>query len=82
MYIKLEILTPEKSLFTGRIASLKVPGKKGSFMVYKNHAPLVSTLSHGTIKILKKDFNEENIEVSGGVIEVKQNNIVVLAEVD
>ncbi|MBN2485314.1 MAG: ATP synthase F1 subunit epsilon [Bacteroidales bacterium] len=78
--MKLEILTPEKCLFKGDIKSISVPGKKGSFMVLRNHAPIISTLSKGDILFMTKDFKEEVIPVVGGVIEVKSNRIVVLAD--
>jgi F-type H+-transporting ATPase subunit epsilon len=79
--VNLEILTPEKSLFKGEIHSVSVPGKKGSFMVLKNHAPIISTLIEGSILIQTKDYKEESISISGGVIEVKDNIIVVLADI-
>lgn len=79
--MELEILTPEKKLFKGEVHSVSLPGKKGTFMVLKNHAPIISTLSKGTIIIETKDYKEEKISVSGGVIEVKNNLIIVLADV-
>lgn len=79
--MNLEILTPEKSLFKGEIHSVSVPGKKGSFMVLKNHAPIISTLIKGSISIQTKDYKEESISISGGVIEVKDNVIVILADI-
>ena len=79
--MKLEILTPDKSLFTGEVISVTVPGKKGPFMVLKNHAPIVSTLTKGDILISAQHNKEEKISISGGVVEVKQNNIIVLADV-
>jgi F-type H+-transporting ATPase subunit epsilon len=79
--LKLEVLTPDKSLFKGKVRSITVPGKKGSFMVLINHAPIVSTLSRGDILITTHEYKEEKITIRGGVIEVKQNNIVVLADI-
>ena len=79
--MKLEVLTPEKSLFTGKIRSVTVPGKKGSFMVLNNHAPIVSTLSKGEILITTQEYKEEKITISGGVVEVKRNEIIVLADI-
>ncbi len=79
--MKLEILTPEKKLFKGEVRSVSLPGKKGSFMILDNHAPIVSTLAKGTITVLTKDYKEENINVLGGVIEANRNNIIVLADV-
>jgi F-type H+-transporting ATPase subunit epsilon len=79
--VNLEILTPEKSLFKGKVQSVAVPGKKGSFMILRNHAPIISTLSKGKIDIVTRDYKEESLEISGGVIEVKDNTIIVLADI-
>jgi F-type H+-transporting ATPase subunit epsilon len=78
--LKLEILTPDKSLFEGEIQSVTVPGEKGSFMVLHNHAPIVSTLTKGNISILTKDYKEESFPINDGIIEVKSNLIVILAD--
>ena len=51
-------------------------------MVLNNHAPIVSTLSKGDILITTQEYKEEKITISGGVIEVKQNKIIVLADVN
>lgn len=79
--MNLEILTPEKSLFKGEIHSVSLPGKKGSFTVLKNHAPLISTLTKGSIAFQTKDYKEESVLITGGVMEVKNNSIIVLADV-
>jgi len=78
--LNLEIITPGKKIFDGRIRSVKVPGKKGSFSVLRNHAPLISTLDKGTVKIVSGTEETINIEVQGGIIEVKQNKIIILAD--
>ena len=78
--MRLEVLTPEKTLFKGEISSINVPGAKGTFTVLHNHAPIVSTLEKGQIRIEAKDSKDEVIEISGGIIEVKKNKIIVLAD--
>jgi F-type H+-transporting ATPase subunit epsilon len=80
--VKLEIITPEKKLFDGEINSITVPGSKGPFMVLHNHAPLISTLDKGQIKIVTKSSQEEFLDIEGGVIEVQRNNIIVLADMN
>lgn len=77
----LEIITPEKKLFEGEVKSIQVPGTKGLFTILKNHAPIISTLDTGKIKI--KDSKDEisYFMIEGGIIEAKSNNIIVLAEV-
>jgi F-type H+-transporting ATPase subunit epsilon len=76
----LEIISPDKSLYSGEILSIRVPGSKGSFEILNNHAPIISTLEGGVIDILEKNGNRTSFEVDGGVIEAKNNKIIVLAE--
>jgi len=76
----LEIITPEKKLFAGEIKLIKVPGSKGSFEILKNHAPIISTLESGNVKILSPEGAETNFMIGGGVIEAKENKIILLAE--
>jgi len=78
--MKIEIVTPDKKIFDGEIKSVRVPGKKGSFQVLKDHAPIVSTLDSGTVRMVDQDNNEVTYEISGGVIEVKANKIILLAD--
>ena len=82
MIVKLEIITPEKKIFDGEINSIKVPGSKGSFTVLKNHAPLISTLGKGIVTITAKSSKTEEIKIASGIIEVKKNNIILLADLD
>ena len=58
---------------------MKVPGSSGSFEVLKNHAPIISTLDSGTIKIITDRDQKETIEINSGIIEVKTNKITILA---
>ena len=76
----LDIISPDKNLYSGEVISITVPGSKGSFEILKNHAPIISTLEKGNISILGKDGKRENFEIDGGVIEAKKNKIIVLAE--
>jgi F-type H+-transporting ATPase subunit epsilon len=78
--MKIEIITPDKKVFEGDIKSIRVPGKKGSFQVLKDHAPIISTLQNGPVIIVDQDGTETNFEINGGVIEVKSNTIILLAE--
>lgn len=78
--MRLEIFTPEKKLYEGKINSINVPGTKGAFAVLHNHAPIISTLSKGQIKIINEHSKTEIINIEGGIIEVKKNIIVILAD--
>lgn len=76
----LEIITPEKELFKGEIISVKFPGTNGGFEVLNNHAPIISTLSKGEIKVNTEGKDTQKFEINGGVIEMKNNKIIVLAD--
>lgn len=78
--MQLKIITPEEQLFEGEIKLIQVPGKKGAFEVLKNHAPIISTLVKGKVKVVKPDGEKQFFDIPGGVIQVKQNNIIVLTE--
>lgn len=78
--MKIEILTPDKKIFEGEIKSVRVPGSKGSFQVLKDHAPIISTLDPGSVIIVDQANNETLFEIGSGVIEVRTNKIILLAE--
>jgi F-type H+-transporting ATPase subunit epsilon len=76
----LEIITPEKKVFEGDIKLVQLPGTKGAFEILKNHAPIISTLEKGKIKVEDAAGKEHFFDVDGGVIENKANKIIVLVE--
>ncbi len=77
----LEILTPEKKLFTGEVYGVQLPGIYGLFEVLDKHAPLVSALKEGKLKILKdKNNTTETYAIQGGFVEVLNNKTTVLVE--
>ncbi len=78
--MKIEILTPDSKIYEGEIESVRVPGKKGSFQVLKDHAPIISTLEKGMVHIIDNSGKESIFEIDGGVIEVKANKIILLSE--
>lgn len=75
----LEIITPDKTIFEGEIISATFPGSKGSFQVLKGHAALISPLEKGKV-IYRTATNEQEIAVNGGIVEVLNNKIILLAE--
>jgi len=77
--VKLEIITPEKRLFEGKVKLVQVPGAKGSFEILPNHAPIISTLTSGTIKVITEADKQELINIASGIVEVKANVISILA---
>jgi F-type H+-transporting ATPase subunit epsilon len=76
----LEILTPEKKLFSGDVYGVQLPGITGLFEVLDKHAPLVSALGKGNLKILKSKNDFENYTIQGGFVEVLNNKATVLLE--
>jgi len=76
----LEIITPDKMVFEGEVSLIRLPGSKGAFEILQNHAPIISTLEKGTIKIEDDKHKEHFFEVDGGVVENKGNKIIVLIE--
>ena len=76
----LEIITPEKKAFEGEVTSVKFPGISGGFEILNNHAPIISALEKGDIRVITADKKTENFAINGGVIEMQNNKIIVLAE--
>lgn len=76
----LEIITPEKTVFSGEIQLVQVPGTKGSFEILNNHAPIISSLQAGRIRYITSNGQEKTVEINGGVIEAKNNHITILGE--
>jgi F-type H+-transporting ATPase subunit epsilon len=80
--MKLDIITPERKIYQGDVYGIIVPGVSGYFELLDNHAPIVAALGSGTIKILKDKTgaNREEYKVSGGFVEMSNNNTMVLLE--
>lgn len=76
----LEILTPEKKLYSGEVYGVQLPGIDGLFEILDKHAPLVSALREGKLKILVDKNESENYSIRGGFVEVLQNKATVLVE--
>lgn len=90
----LEIISPEATLFSGEIEALSLPGTNGSFQLLENHAPIVSTLQAGIVKIkgnihlnesIKDQFervskDETLYSISSGTVEVSNNKIILLSD--
>ena len=76
----LEIVTPDKSVYSGKVKLVQLPGTKGSFEILNNHAPVISTLDKGKIKVEEESGQVLFFEIDGGVVENNNNKIIVLAE--
>ena len=75
----LEILTPDKKVFEGDVTIATFPGADGSFQVMDNHAPLISLLKEGPVEYKSKEASN-SLEITGGVVEVLNNKVVLLAD--
>jgi F-type H+-transporting ATPase subunit epsilon len=74
------IISPEKTLFEGEAESVILPGTEGSFGVLNHHMPFVSILKQGRIEWYDKNRNRSEIEIKGGVAEVRDNKLTVLVD--
>lgn len=76
----LEIITPSKIGYKGNITSVTVPGTKGNFQILINHAPIISSLEIGEVKIEEPNGDKLHFATSGGTVEVSENKVIILAE--
>jgi F-type H+-transporting ATPase subunit epsilon len=77
---KLEIVTPQRIVYNGSVVSFTAPGTVGSFQVLHNHAPLLSSIGIGQIKVVDDRGQEARYATSGGFVEVRENHVVTIAE--
>jgi F-type H+-transporting ATPase subunit epsilon len=75
----LDILTPEKKLFSGEASLVQLPGVDGSFEILNNHAPIISALKSGKVRV-KSAEGEKSFSIGGGFVECLNNKVIVCAE--
>jgi F-type H+-transporting ATPase subunit epsilon len=75
-----DILTPESTLFSGEAMYVFLPGSNGSLGVLNRHAPLISSLKRGILRVKDHQGKEHRFEVNGGTVEVLKNKVIILAE--
>jgi F-type H+-transporting ATPase subunit epsilon len=78
--MKIEIINPDKTIFTGDADLVQIPGKDGLFAILNNHAPLIAVLKKGRVRIVDKEKKTQFFDIKGGVIEVLKNKVLILAE--
>ena len=76
----LEIVTPDKNIFSGDIELIRLPGSKGAFEILNNHAPIISTLGKGEIKVIDEEKKVYHFPIDHGVVECIDNKVVVLVD--
>ncbi|WP_430812510.1 MULTISPECIES: ATP synthase F1 subunit epsilon [unclassified Carboxylicivirga] len=73
-----EIVTPVKVIYDETVGLITVPGEKGQFTLLKNHAPIISALTKGKIRVISKTGREEYYDCDGGVLECENNRVIIL----
>ena len=76
----IEIITPDTVLYQGEAKAVVFPGIDGSFEILNSHAALISALANGNIKLTDASDKVENFAINGGVVEILNNKVLVLAE--
>ncbi len=76
----LEIISPDAIIYTGNVTLVQLPGIDGSFELMDNHAPIISVLKLGKIKVIDENNKTQDFDIKGGVLEVVNNRAIVLAE--
>lgn len=77
-----EIVTPDKTIYNGEVTLVSVPGVMGSFEILNSHAPIISALGKGQVRIVEDnaEHSEQLFDVESGIVEVKSNKVNVLIE--
>ena len=76
-YLKLNIISPEKSLFKGEVSEVTLPGTLAPFTILPDHAPIISSLEKGKILFIGKDGKSQEVEIDGGFVEMSNGNVTV-----
>lgn len=78
--MKVQIITPDENLYSGDASSIVAPGIDGSLGILENHAPIITTLAEGQVKLTESNGKDLSFDVKGGVLEVNNNKVIILAE--
>lgn len=78
--MKVDIITPDSKVFSGEVTSVSLPGANGSFQILNNHTNLISSLEAGLLTTVTESGETKELNISGGVVEVLKNEVIVLAE--
>ena len=78
--IHVDVVSAEEAIFSGEAKFVALPGEAGELGIYPKHAPLITRIKPGAVRILKSDDTEEFVFVAGGILEIQPNVITVLAD--
>lgn len=76
----IDIISPDKTIFSGEVKSVVLPGSEGNFGILNKHAAMISTLRKGKIKVIDSQSQTQYFDISGGVAEVNNNKVIALVE--
>jgi len=79
--LRLKIVTPEKIVFKGEVESVVVPGTRSNFEILTDHAPIISSIEKGIVAYGKIGPGKQTLEIKGGFVEVKKNEVNICAEI-
>jgi F-type H+-transporting ATPase subunit epsilon len=77
--MQLDIITADKTLFSGEIEMVTLPGTDGTFQILKGHAAIVSSLIKGQVVVKGTENGNQSFDITGGIVEILNNKVVVLA---
>lgn len=78
--MKVKITKPDSTVYEGEAKLLQLPGSGGLFEILKNHAPIISSLGKGTIRLVTNDDETKTFDIRGGVVKGQQNDILILVQ--
>ena len=78
--MKVKITKPDSTVYEGEAKLLQLPGSGGLFEILQNHAPIISSLGKGTIRLVTNDNETKTFDIRGGVVKGQQNDILILVQ--
>ena len=78
--MKIKITKPDSILFEGEAKLVQLPGMGGKFEILGNHAPIISSLSAGEIRMVSSDNTEQTFAIRGGVVKGQHNDLMLLVQ--
>lgn len=78
--MKIKITKPDSTLFDGEAKLVQLPGTGGKFEILENHAPIISSLTKGTLRLMLTDNTEQTFDIRGGVVKGQNNDILILVQ--
>ncbi|PAJ75924.1 F0F1 ATP synthase subunit epsilon [Pseudoalteromonas sp. NBT06-2] len=81
MTVQLDVVSAEKTIFSGLVETIQVTGSEGELGIHPGHAPLLTALKPGMVRLVKQHGHEEVIYVAGGTLEVQPSSVIVLADI-